>query len=67
MILKLKRNLGRVYPSLSNIREISAQIATAVMEKSFEEGLAQNERPNEPLYDYVVRHMYHPQYPVYSH
>lgn len=58
---------GRIYPPLTNIRAISAHIAAAVMEKSFEEGLAQIDRPDGNLHDYVVRHMYDPHYPLYSH
>ena len=35
----------RVYPSLSKIREVSAKIATAVVEEAYREGFAQLPRP----------------------
>ncbi len=43
--------LGRVYPSLQRIREVSAAIGTAVAEIAYKRGLARIERPNDlPIY-----------------
>ncbi|EFA83632.1 NADP-dependent malate dehydrogenase [Heterostelium album PN500] len=36
---------GKIYPGLSKIREISVQIATNVIEKAFEQGIATIQRP----------------------
>jgi len=48
---------GKVYPPLSAIRDISARIATRVIETAFAEGLAQIERPDDIL-QYVKDNMY---------
>ena len=56
---------GRLYPDLGIIREISAQIAVAVCEVAFEQGVAGIERPDE-LLQYVMRRMYHPDYVPYQ-
>ncbi len=56
--------IGRLYPSLSTIRQISLHIAVAVAELAFEEGLARVERP-EDITDFVQSHMFEPQYPNY--
>lgn len=57
---------GRVFPPLNNIRTISAHIAAAVLEQSFKEGLAQIERPEGALVDYVKRRMWEPHYINYT-
>eukprot|EP01128_Nolandella_sp_AFSM9_P004093 TRINITY_DN178_c0_g6_i1.p1 TRINITY_DN178_c0_g6~~TRINITY_DN178_c0_g6_i1.p1 ORF type:complete len:588 (+),score=129.79 TRINITY_DN178_c0_g6_i1:101-1864(+) len=57
---------GRVYPQLSEIREISAHIAAAVMEQAYVEGVSRKPRPTIPLIDHVKARMYSPGYPVYS-
>jgi malate dehydrogenase (oxaloacetate-decarboxylating)(NADP+) len=41
--------LGRLFPSLTQIREVSAQIAVAVAEVEFHDGLAGVERPADVL------------------
>lgn len=52
---------GALYPSMQKIREVSAGIAVAVMEKAFEQGLARINRPADILK--VVRdYMYDPHY-----
>jgi malate dehydrogenase (oxaloacetate-decarboxylating)(NADP+) len=53
---------GRIYPPLSKIREISAQIAADVYRTAVEEGLAQLEMPKGDLIEYVKRCMYIPEY-----
>jgi malate dehydrogenase (oxaloacetate-decarboxylating)(NADP+) len=57
--------VGRLYPDLAHIREISTRIAVAVCEVAFEEGLAGIERP-EDLDSHIRRHMFHPHYVPYA-
>lgn len=52
---------GLVYPRLDRIRSISALVAKAVIEKAFEEGVAQVERPTDIL-EGVKAAMYYPEY-----
>jgi malate dehydrogenase (oxaloacetate-decarboxylating)(NADP+) len=52
---------GRVYPPLTKIREVSAQIATAVAESAFDAGLAGCPRPANILGDIQSR-MFEPVY-----
>ena len=56
---------GRVYPSLSRIREVSALIARDVAEIAYEQGLTDRERPEDVLAD-IHAHMYQPVYPHYA-
>jgi len=56
--------LGRVFPPLTRIREVSAKIALAVAELAYEEGLAQLPRPND-LYAHIKDAMYKPEYEDY--
>jgi malate dehydrogenase (oxaloacetate-decarboxylating)(NADP+) len=56
---------GRVYPSLSRIREVSATIAEAVAGVAFERGLARTERPDD-LGAAVREEMFDPTYPIYG-
>jgi malate dehydrogenase (oxaloacetate-decarboxylating)(NADP+) len=56
---------GRIYPSFSRIREVSAQIAEAVAGVAFERGLAGVERP-EDLEAVIRREMFKPEYPTYA-
>jgi malate dehydrogenase (oxaloacetate-decarboxylating)(NADP+) len=58
-------DLGRIYPPLSRIREVSAAIATAVAEVAYKRGLADRERPDDVLAD-VREHMFEPVYPLYA-
>jgi malate dehydrogenase (oxaloacetate-decarboxylating)(NADP+) len=44
-------SVGRVYPALTRIREVSAHIAVAVAEKAFDDGLAQVDRPADLMAD----------------
>ncbi len=57
-------DLGRLFPSLQRIREVSLKIATAVAEEAFDEGLATVERPPE-LARLVEAAMWRPRYPTY--
>ncbi len=56
--------LGRVYPDLKRIREVSAQIATAVAEVAFQRHLTNMLRPAD-LAAHVREAMFDPHYPGY--
>lgn len=53
---------GQVYPALERIREVSAQIAAAVAEVAFSEGLTNTERPKQELVEVMRSSMYDPHY-----
>ncbi|MCB1732682.1 MAG: NAD-dependent malic enzyme, partial [Halieaceae bacterium] len=57
--------LGRVYPSLGRIREVSALIAAEVAAIAYREGLAQRDEPADILAD-VRGQMFEPIYPHYA-
>lgn len=52
---------GTLYPPLSDIREVSLQIAVAVAEKAFATGLARSKRPKD-LTAHIKAMMYEPDY-----
>ena len=52
---------GRIYPSLTRIREVSAAIGTAVAEVAYQQGLARVPRPDN-LPAYIESQMYQPVY-----
>ncbi len=56
--------LGRIYPDLKRIREVSATIAVEVAEVVFERGLSRRARPIN-LSAHVKDYMYQPHYPHY--
>lgn len=56
--------MGRIYPPLTKIREVSASIATVVAEVAYERGLAQAPKP-DALSHYIRSQMYEPVYPSY--
>jgi malate dehydrogenase (oxaloacetate-decarboxylating)(NADP+) len=56
--------LGRVYPSLKQIRDVSAHIARAVMDVAYAKGLATVPRPYD-LLGHVKAQMYQPNYISY--
>ena len=51
---------GSIYPPISKIRDISAHLAVAVMEQSYQEGLAQLQPKPDNLLQYVKDRMYQP-------
>jgi malate dehydrogenase (oxaloacetate-decarboxylating)(NADP+) len=53
--------LGRVYPSLTRIREVSTKIAVAVGEIAYKEGLTTLPRPAD-MAAYVKERMFVPEY-----
>lgn len=56
--------LGRIYPDLNRIREVSTEIAVAVGEVVFERGLTKMQRPAN-LRSYIKDQMYEPEYVDY--
>ena len=56
--------LGRVYPKLSRIRHVSAQIATDVATMAYDRGYTDRAKPEDVAAD-IHEHMYHPVYPHY--
>jgi malate dehydrogenase (oxaloacetate-decarboxylating)(NADP+) len=57
--------IGRIYPPLSRIREVSAHIALAVARVAFARGLASIPEPAD-LLGHIESQMYVPTYPVYA-
>lgn len=55
---------GSLYPALPRIREVSAQIATAVADTAYKSGLAGKPKPQDVLAD-VQSQMYDPHYKSY--
>jgi malate dehydrogenase (oxaloacetate-decarboxylating)(NADP+) len=60
-VLEHDLELGRVYPALERIRQVSAHIALAVAEKAFEQGLASHPRPDD-LLEAITESMFEPEY-----
>ncbi|MDJ0916581.1 MAG: NAD-dependent malic enzyme [Woeseiaceae bacterium] len=56
---------GRLFPSLSRIREVSARIAAEVAGIAYDRGLTDRERPADILED-IREHMFRPVYPHYA-
>jgi len=56
---------GRVYPPLSRIRQVSAQIAQDVAGIAYERGLATRPEPDDIAAE-IRRYMYQPVYPHYA-
>jgi len=57
-------NVGRIYPPISDIREVSAHIAAAVAEVAWQRDLTKEPRPKDVL-GYVKSQMYEPDYKSY--
>lgn len=64
-IRKEDTDVGRVYPSLSRIREVSFKIAVAVAELAWKEGLTDRPRPADVAAD-VRSRMFEPHYGNYA-
>ena len=56
---------GRIYPPLSRIRQVSAQIAQDVARIAYERGLATRPEPDDIAAE-IRRYMYQPAYPHYA-
>lgn len=57
--------LGRVYPALSRIRDVSAHIAAAVAEVVYARGLTKERKPDDMM-AHIRSLMYEPGYPNYA-
>jgi malate dehydrogenase (oxaloacetate-decarboxylating)(NADP+) len=57
----LEQDEGTIYPPLSEIRAVSAQIAVAVAEQAYVEGLATHPRPDD-MGEHIRSQMYDPSY-----
>jgi malate dehydrogenase (oxaloacetate-decarboxylating)(NADP+) len=64
MVTQEDLDLDRIYPPLTNIRDISAAIATAITRVAFEQGVATRPQPDD-LEHYIREHMFNPDYPNY--
>jgi malate dehydrogenase (oxaloacetate-decarboxylating)(NADP+) len=58
-------SVGRVYPSLTKVREVSLRIAVAVAETAYRSGLAMRPRPTDVVEDIRSR-MFQPVYREYT-
>ena len=56
---------GRVYPPLSNIREVSLVIATAVAQIAYKQGLARKPEPDD-IRTHIKSLVYEPDYNNYA-
>ena len=65
LVLPSDLELGRIYPSLTRIREVSAHIGAAVAEVAFKDGLAGIPRPADTL-ALVQATMWQPAYRTYA-
>jgi malate dehydrogenase (oxaloacetate-decarboxylating)(NADP+) len=65
MVGEQELEVGALYPSLTQIRDLSAAIATAVWETAWSEGNAAQEVPDNPI-QFVKEKMYFPDYPTYQ-
>jgi len=65
MVIEDDLRQGRMFPSLSRIRAVSAEIAEAVATVAFDRGLARAERPHD-LGAAVRAEMFDPDYPVHA-
>ena len=57
--------VGRVYPSLTRIREVSAHVATAVAEIAYNSNLTSRPRPDDVIAD-IRNNMFEPEYVDYA-
>ncbi len=64
LVLPADLEMGRIYPSLTRIREVSAHIGAAVAEVAFQGGLARVPRPDDVL-GLVKSAMWTPRYREY--
>jgi len=61
MVSKEDLALGAIYPPLPTIRDISLNIAVAVAEKAYEQGVAKTNKPND-LKKHIADMMFDPSY-----
>jgi malate dehydrogenase (oxaloacetate-decarboxylating)(NADP+) len=65
MVGEQELEVGALYPSLTQIRDISGAIAAAVWEIAWSEGNATRKVPDNPI-QFVKNKMYFPDYPIYQ-
>jgi len=65
LVLESDLAMGRMYPSLQRIREVSAAIGAAVAEMAFQDGTARAKRPTGDLLSHVRAQMWNPEYRSY--
>jgi len=64
LVLQSDLDMGRIYPALTRIREVSAHIGAAVAEVAFQDGLAGVKRPADVM-AMVKAEMWEPRYRTY--
>ncbi|MBP7711081.1 MAG: NAD-dependent malic enzyme [Gammaproteobacteria bacterium] len=64
-VLESDLEMGRIYPSLERIQEVSAAIAVAVAESAFRDRLAGIRKPRD-LAAFIRKQMWKPEYPRYA-
>jgi malate dehydrogenase (oxaloacetate-decarboxylating)(NADP+) len=64
LVLESDLEMGRIYPSLTRIREVSAHIGAAVVEVAYRDGLARAAKPANVL-EFVKQQMWTPRYESY--
>ena len=64
-VLESDLEMGRIYPSLERIQEVSAAIAVAVAESAFRDRLAGIRKPRD-LAAFIRRQMWKPEYRRYA-
>jgi malate dehydrogenase (oxaloacetate-decarboxylating)(NADP+) len=64
-VVDTEREMGRIYPSLTRIREVSLAVAGSVAEVAYEQGLATRDRPAD-LARHIEERMYRPEYALYA-
>lgn len=64
LVLESDLEMGRIYPSLKRIQEVSAHIGAAVADVAFRDGLARVAKPASTL-EFVKQQMWAPRYETY--
>jgi malate dehydrogenase (oxaloacetate-decarboxylating)(NADP+) len=65
LVIEEDLSIGRIYPSLKRIREVSLKIAVEVAKESFKEGLANRPCPKN-LEEDIRSRLFEPEYLVYA-
>ncbi|MFL5301266.1 MAG: NAD-dependent malic enzyme, partial [Anaeromyxobacteraceae bacterium] len=65
LVLESDLEMGRMYPSLQRIREVSAAIGAAVADMAYQDGTARAKRPAGDMLAHVRAHMWQPEYRSY--
>ncbi len=65
LVLDSDLQMGRIYPSLTRIREVSAAIGAAVAEMAWKDGTGRAPRPAGNLLEHVRNAIWKPEYREY--